>query len=66
MKAPEVKKPWSGFQSAAPIRKLCHVRPSLVEVAWNVVMLWLFGSVRRSSQIAWNFPCSSTAIYGKN
>ena len=48
------------------MRKLDHVRPSSVEVAWYVVMLWLFGSARRSSQIAWNVPCWSTAIHGKN
>src|SRR5689334_24945746 len=66
MNARELKNPLSGFHSAEAMRRSFHVMPLSVEVAWNVVMSWFAGSGRRSSHIAWNVPCSSTATHGKN
>src|SRR5947199_8649052 len=66
MKHPQLKKPRFGFQLSVLIRWLAHVAPSSDERACHVSILTLFGSRRRSNQIAKKFPLASEAIAGKN
>src|SRR5919201_4407599 len=66
MNAPEVKNPRAGFHERVLIRYVRHDRPSLLEVACQVLMSWLAGSSRRSNQIAWKVPDGVASIQGKN